>query len=73
MRFQSKLLVLSLLAVAAGCATPKEINGRKVQRTLWQNGKIVYVVEGDAEAMKRSDEEAKAASRGIVFKPLKSQ
>ena len=58
-------------ALAAGCATPKEINGRKVLKTLWQNGRVVYVVESDHEAMKRGLAEGKDASKNAVITPVK--
>ncbi|HWL15680.1 MAG TPA: hypothetical protein VNR00_08745 [Opitutus sp.] len=58
------------LIVAAGCATPQTIDGRRVIGTRWVNGRIVYVLEGDEEALRRGANEATEASEGIVFAPL---
>jgi len=63
---------LCVIAVAlSGCATPKEINGKKVVATRWVDGRVVYILEGDKEAMKRAAEEAREAAKGLVFKPEK--
>jgi hypothetical protein len=68
----SRRVTVAFLAVfLGGCATPKEINGRKVLRTLWQDGRIVYVVEEDKVAMEKATREASEASRGIILQPLK--
>ncbi len=65
------VLVGFIVLLSAGCATPKEINGQKVIRTKWVNGQVVYVVEGNKEVMAKASDEAKAASKGVVFKPAK--
>lgn len=60
---------------ATGCQTqPKEIEGRKVVGVRWVEGKRVYLVEdanGDRTTMTVAAEEARQASEGVVFKPLK--
>lgn len=61
-------MFLLSISLACGCATPKEINGRKVLRTLWQNGRIVYVLEED-KAIERAKRENAEATRGLVLKP----
>jgi hypothetical protein len=64
-----RFLLLLAGLLLDGCATPKEINGRKVLHTLWQDGRIVYVLEED-KAAKQKAREADEAAREIVFKPL---
>ncbi len=65
------LLLLLAGALLGGCATPKEINGRKVLRTLWQNGRIVYVLEED-KATKETARETAEVTRGMIVQPLRA-
>lgn len=73
-RFTFVFAAVALLG-ATGCETlPQEIDGRKVVGVRWVDGKRVYLVEdanGDRTTMTAAAEEAREASRGVVFKPLK--
>lgn len=62
----------SLILVLCGCATPKEIDGQKVIGTRWVKGRVVYILEGNEDAMKKGAAEAEEASKGVVFAPTKS-
>lgn len=68
-------LLICCVATLAGCQNRvTEINGRKVIGSRWVNGQIVYLLaddKADAQAMKKASDDAKNASKGIVFKPLK--
>jgi len=67
-------LALALLS-GGGCVShPQEINGHRVTGTRWVNGHVVYVLadsEADQQRMQDSAKEADAASRAVVFRPLR--
>ncbi len=69
------LIAVAAFLSSAGCQThPKEIEGRKVVGVRWVDGKRVYLVEdanGDRTTMTAAADEAREASEGVRFKPLK--
>lgn len=62
-----------VLALCSSCTTPKEIEGQKVIGKKWVDGQLIYIVEGNREVMMKGSAEAKEASKGVVFAPLKQE
>ncbi len=86
-RFPSRLILLLVACVLAGCQTDKIYQGQRVKASRWVNGRVVYILEdghavyaplrakSDAESrrkLREGAEENRSAAQGVVFAPLEA-